>query len=79
MHVRPITDWTERVKGPGLGIRILGEVTKSQLEIARAADHIFLSELTAHGLYQKTSQAFAALIPTRAVGVMGDKRYLPRR
>ena len=60
--------------GPGLGIRVLGEVTVKQLIIAREADHIFISELRAHGLYEKTSQAFAALIPTRAVGVMGDKR-----
>ena len=57
-----------------MGIRILGEVTAEQLTIAREADHIFISELRAHGLYEKTSQAFAALIPTRAVGVMGDKR-----
>ena len=60
--------------GPGLGIRILGEVSEAQLKIAREADHIFISELIEHNLYHKASQAFAALIPTRAVGVMGDKR-----
>ena len=62
--------------GPGLGIRILGEVTESQVEIVRQADHIFISELVKHGLYGATSQALAALDPTRAVGVMGDKRYV---
>ncbi|KAL9102627.1 MAG: hypothetical protein Q9163_002242 [Psora crenata] len=66
--------WRHPFPGPGLGIRVLGEVTEQQLKIAREADHIFISELRAHGLYGKTSQAFAALIPTRAVGVMGDKR-----
>ena len=66
--------WRHPFPGPGLGIRILGEVTETQLKIAREADHIFISELISHGLYRKASQAFAALIPTRAVGVMGDKR-----
>ena len=65
--------------GPGLGIRILGEVTRPQLDIARAADHIFISEMKAYkkkDLYRTTSQAYAALDPTRAVGVMGDKRQV---
>ena len=66
--------WRHPFPGPGLGIRILGEVTEAQLKIAREADHIFISELISHGLYRNASQAFAALIPTRAVGVMGDKR-----
>ena len=53
---------------------MLGEITDSQLNIAREADDIFITELRTHNLYRQTSQAFAALIPTRAVGVMGDKR-----
>ncbi|KAG8531642.1 uncharacterized protein KY384_003273 [Bacidia gigantensis] len=65
---------TDSNLGPGLAIRILGDVTATQLKIARDADHIFISEMEAHGLYHVVSQAFAALIPTRAVGVMGDKR-----
>lgn len=60
--------------GPGLAVRVLGEVTEPQLRIARQADKIFIDELIANGLYRKTSQAFAALLPVRAVGVMGDKR-----
>ena len=60
--------------GPGLAIRVLGEVTESQLRIARQADKIFIDGLIANDLYRKTSQAFAALLPVRAVGVMGDKR-----
>jgi GMP synthase (glutamine-hydrolysing) len=60
--------------GPGIAIRVLGEVTRSQVEIARQADHIFISEIRAAGLYDQISQAFAALLPVKAVGVMGDKR-----
>ncbi|EPE32507.1 Class I glutamine amidotransferase-like protein [Glarea lozoyensis ATCC 20868] len=60
--------------GPGIAIRVLGEVTRSQVEIARKADHIFISEIRAAGLYDQISQAFAALLPVKAVGVMGDKR-----
>ena len=60
--------------GPGLAIRVLGEVTEPQLRIVRQADKIFIDELVANELYRKTSQAFAALLPVRAVGVMGDKR-----
>ena len=60
--------------GPGLAIRVLGEVTETQLRIAREADKIFIDELVAWDLYRKTSQAYAALIPVNAVAVMGDKR-----
>ncbi|KAL8758781.1 MAG: hypothetical protein Q9184_003822 [Pyrenodesmia sp. 2 TL-2023] len=66
--------WRHPFPGPGIAIRILGEVTPSQVEIARQADHIFIQEIIAAGLYRKISQAFAALLPVRAVGVMGDKR-----
>lgn len=60
--------------GPGLAIRILGEVTPVRLRKLRGADEIFLEELRQTGLYHKIGQAFAALLPVKAVGVMGDKR-----
>ena len=66
--------WRHPFPGPGIGIRVLGEVTPAQVEIARQADHIFIEEIVAAGLYRKISQAFAALLPVKAVGVMGDKR-----
>ncbi|EXJ94070.1 GMP synthase [Capronia coronata CBS 617.96] len=66
--------WRHPFPGPGLAIRILGEVNESQLKIARHADKIFIDEIVASGLYRKISQAFAALLPVKAVGVMGDKR-----
>jgi GMP synthase (glutamine-hydrolysing) len=60
--------------GPGLGIRILGEVTRERVEMARQADRIFIEELRASGWYPKVSQALAVLLPVRSVGVMGDER-----
>lgn len=60
--------------GPGLAIRILGEVTKSQVQIVQHADSIYMEEITNAGLYDKISQAYAALLPVKAVGVQGDKR-----
>jgi len=66
--------WRHPFPGPGIAIRILGEVTPEQVRIAREADHIFIEEIKAAGLYRKISQAFAALLPVKAVGVMGDKR-----
>lgn len=60
--------------GPGIAIRVLGEVTREQVAIARKADKIFIDEIKAAGLYNQISQAFAALLPVKAVGVMGDKR-----
>ncbi|TVY32171.1 GMP synthase [glutamine-hydrolyzing] [Lachnellula subtilissima] len=60
--------------GPGIAIRVLGEVTREQVAIARKADYIFIEEIKAAGLYDQISQAFAALLPVKAVGVMGDKR-----
>lgn len=60
--------------GPGIAVRVLGEVTPEKVEITRRADHIFISEIGKAGLYDQISQAFAALDPSRAVGVMGDKR-----
>ena len=60
--------------GPGLAIRIIGEVTKDRIDILREADSIFIDELKKSGWYDKTWQAFAALLPVKSVGVMGDKR-----
>ena len=60
--------------GPGLAIRILGEVTAEACDILREADVIFLEELRAAGEYEKIGQAFAVLLPCRSVGVMGDGR-----
>ncbi len=60
--------------GPGLGVRILGEVTKQYADLLRKADTIFLDELRKHDLYDRTSQAFAVFLPVRSVAVMGDGR-----
>jgi GMP synthase (glutamine-hydrolysing) len=60
--------------GPGLAIRILGPVTRAQVQILQKADAIYIEEIRAAGLYNQISQAFAVLLPVRAVGVMGDKR-----
>ena len=60
--------------GPGLGVRILGEVRKAYADLLRRADAIFIDELRKHDLYDRTSQAFAVFLPVRSVGVMGDGR-----
>src|ERR1041385_5480894 len=60
--------------GPGLGVRILGEVNKDYAELLRRADAIFIDELRKEGWYEKTAQAFAVFLPVRSVGVMGDGR-----
>jgi GMP synthase (glutamine-hydrolysing) len=60
--------------GPGLGVRILGEVTKQYADLLRKADAIYLEELRRHDLYDRTSQAFAVFLPVRSVAVMGDGR-----
>jgi len=60
--------------GPGLGVRILGEVKREYAELLRRADAIFIEELHASGWYERTSQAFAVFLPVRSVGVMGDGR-----
>ena len=60
--------------GPGLGVRILGEVKKEYADLLRQADAIFIEELRKNGLYDKVSQAFAVFLPVRSVGVMGDGR-----
>lgn len=60
--------------GPGLGIRILGEVTEEKIEILQKADAIYISEIRKAGLYDKIWQAFSVLLPVKTVGVMGDAR-----
>ncbi len=60
--------------GPGLAVRIVGEVTQERIDILKEADAIFMEELKKSGYYDKTWQAFAALLPVKAVGVMGDAR-----
>lgn len=60
--------------GPGLGVRVLGEVRREYVELLQRADRIFIDELRKYGLYDKTSQAFAVFLPVRSVGVMGDGR-----
>jgi len=60
--------------GPGLGVRILGEVTPAAAETLRLADHIFIEELRKAGWYDRTSQAFAVFLPVKSVGVTGDGR-----
>lgn len=66
--------WRHPFPGPGLGVRVLGEVKKEYCDILRAADAIFIEELHKAGWYSKTWQAFAVFIPEKTVGVMGDER-----
>ena len=66
--------WRHPFPGPGLAVRILGDITWERLEILRKADAIFLDELRAAHLYRQASQVFAVLLPIRSVGVMGDGR-----
>jgi len=60
--------------GPGLGVRVLGEISKEKLDILKEVDFIFIDELKKNKLYDKTWQAFAAIFPVKAVGVKGDAR-----
>jgi len=66
--------WRHPFPGPGLGVRILGEVKKEYAEILRRADAIYIEELYSSGHYHKISQAFAVFLPVKSVGVMGDGR-----
>ena len=66
--------WRHPFPGPGLAVRVLGEVTKPRLDLLRACDVILLEEIVAANLYRATSQVFAVLLPVQSVGVMGDGR-----
>ena len=66
--------WRHPFPGPGLAVRILGDITPERLRVLRDADEIVLEELVANNLYRKTAQVFAVLLPIGTVGVMGDAR-----
>jgi len=66
--------WRQPFPGPGLGIRIIGEITRNRLTILRKVDDILVEEIKAAGYYKKLWQSFAVLLPIKSVGVMGDKR-----
>ena len=66
--------WRQPFPGPGLAIRIIGEITKKRLSILREVDEILLDEIRNNGYYKKLWQSFAVLLPIKSVGVMGDRR-----
>ena len=66
--------WRQPFPGPGLSIRIIGEITPKRLAVLRKVDDILVGEIKAHGYYKKLWQSFAVLLPIKSVGVMGDKR-----
>ena len=66
--------WRHPFPGPGLAVRIIGEVTGERLQILRSADEILIDEIKSAGLYRKISQALTVLVPVSTVGVMGDER-----
>jgi GMP synthase (glutamine-hydrolysing) len=66
--------WRHPFPGPGLAVRILGEVTRPRCDLLRRADQVILEEITAAGWYRKVAQAFGVLLPVPSVGVMGDGR-----
>ena len=66
--------WRQPFPGPGLAIRIMGEITTDNIRILQEADDILLGEIKAAGLYREIWQSFAVLLPVKSVGVMGDSR-----
>ncbi|MCH8854333.1 MAG: GMP synthase (glutamine-hydrolyzing), partial [Planctomycetes bacterium] len=66
--------WRHPFPGPGLAVRIVGEITRPRLDLLRDVDAIVIEEIKAAGWYSKIAQAFAALLPISAVGVAGDNR-----
>jgi len=66
--------WRHPFPGPGLAVRVIGDITESKLAVLREADDILIEEITAAGLYRQISQALAVLLPIGTVGVMGDER-----
>ena len=66
--------WRQPFPGPGLAVRIIGEITPKRLSILREVDDLLLAEIKASGYYKKLWQSFAVLLPIKSVGVMGDKR-----
>ena len=66
--------WRQPFPGPGLAIRIIGEITRPRLTILRNVDDLLLEEIKKGGYYKKLWQSFAVLLPIKSVGVMGDKR-----
>jgi GMP synthase (glutamine-hydrolysing) len=74
LGIDPDLVWRQPFPGPGLAIRILGEVTSERLHILREADDIVVTEMKKNGWYGKVWQSFAVLLPVKTVGVMGDER-----
>ena len=66
--------WRHPFPGPGLGVRVVGDITKKRLDILREADAILMDEMRSSGYYDKVWQAFAVFLPVKTVGVMGDER-----
>ena len=66
--------WRQPFPGPGLGIRIIGNITKKRLDVLREVDAVLMEEIKKYGYYKKLWQSFAVLLPIKSVGVMGDKR-----
>jgi GMP synthase (glutamine-hydrolysing) len=66
--------WRHPFPGPGLAVRVIGDITPEKLEVIRECDRILLEEIVSANLYRSTSQVFAVLLPVKSVGVMGDGR-----
>lgn len=78
LHIDPTILGRHPFPGPGLGIRILGDITEEKVRILQEVDHIFIRGLRSHDLYDKVWQAGAMLLPVQSVGVMGDERTYER-